>query len=386
MQRLPCHDEPGKFHFSARLLSTREEKGLYYTVLDRTWFYPESGGQPADRGMLNDTPVLDVQIQDDKIVHVTESPVGQGDDVWGVIDSARRIDHMQQHTGQHLLSALLLRDWGVPTVGFHISEEVTTIDLPRDAFTPREIEHLEEQANALIGEHHPVTSFWIDVEDLHRYKIRKEGKMEKEVRLVNIEGVDLSMCAGTHVDNTSELMLFKITGQEKIRGGQVRLSFLFGHRALRHFQRISLYMEEIRRALSLPEKECPDGVRRLLEEKAFWSREKKKTDSFLIELLSDRLAEENGYVAASLDWGDEAFLCTLGRRLLDKKMKVVALFHPALGFFCLLSDGSHPVRGWGEILLQRFGGKGGGNETLFRINNCPQDLDPELLLKEMMGR
>lgn len=385
MLKLPCHDEPGKFHFSAHVAQTREENGLFLTRLDRTWFYPESGGQPADRGMLNDIPVRDVRLSRGEVVHVTDSPVGT-DDVWGIIDSAARIDHMQQHTGQHLLSAHLLKEWGLPTVGFHISREVTTIDLPRDAFTPREISRLEENINAAIGGRHPVTSFWIDVKDLHRYKIRKEGKMEKEVRLVNIEGIDLSMCAGLHVDNTADLGLFKVTGQEKIRGGQVRLSFLFGHRAYSHFQKISLYMEEIRRALSLPEKECPDGVRRLLEEKSRWGRDKKKQEAYLIELLSEQMASEDGYVAAALDRGDEAFLCALGRKLVEKKMILVALFQPHTGFLCLLSDGTVSVRSWGETLLKRFGCQGGGNETLFRINGCPGDLRIGPLMEEVVKR
>ncbi|HPE20552.1 MAG TPA: alanyl-tRNA editing protein [Candidatus Mcinerneyibacteriales bacterium] len=385
MLKLPCHDEPGKFHFTARVVETGEDQGLYFTRLDRTWFYPESGGQPADRGMLNDLPVRDVRLSQGEVVHVTDFPV-EAKEVWGIIDSAARIDHMQQHTGQHLLSALLLKEWELPTVGFHISREVTTIDLPRDAFTPGEISRLEEHVNGAIGERRPVTSFWIDVKDLHRYKIRKQGKMEKEVRLVNIEGIDLSMCAGLHVANTADLGLFKITGQEKIRGGQVRLTFLFGHRAFSHFQKISHDMEEIRRALSLPEKECPDGVRRLLEEKSSWAREKKKQEAYLIELLSERLASEDGYVAATLDRGDEAFLCALGRKLVEKKMTLVALFQPHKGFLCLLSDGTLSVRRWGETLIARFGCQGGGNETLFRITGCPGDFRIESLMEEVFKR
>jgi hypothetical protein len=138
--------------------------------------------------------------------------------------------------------------------------------------------------------------------------------------------------------------------------------------------------------LSLPEEECPDGVRRLLEEKSGWGREKKKQETFMVELLSEKMASEDGYVAAILDRGDEAFLCALGRKLLEKGMALVILFQPRMGFLCLHSDGSVSVRSWGETLKTRFGCQGGGNETLFRINGCPEGLRPELLMKEVLKR
>jgi len=213
--------------FTARVVGSAKHGGTVY--LDRTAFYPASGGQPQDTGVLDGQRILEVIDEGDRIAHVLGGPV-RSEVVEGRIDWDRRYDHMQQHTGQHLLSAVLVELFEFQTVSFHLGSEVSTIDLATRELTARQIEAAEQGANEIVREARNVTVAFQDSDSVGG--LRKPAHRDGTLRIVIIEGLDRSACGGTHVHSTAELGPIQIRGLEKIRGN-VRIEFVCGTRALR---------------------------------------------------------------------------------------------------------------------------------------------------------
>ncbi|MEO7084851.1 MAG: DHHA1 domain-containing protein [Gemmatimonadaceae bacterium] len=198
--------------------------------VDETAFYPTSGGQPHDLGTLGGVQVVDVIDEDSRIGHVLAAKLGAAGTVNGVVDWTRRYDNMQQHTGQHLLSAVFEDLFGFKTVSVHFGDEYSTVDVETDSLSRAKLVAAEERANAIVGEARPVT---ITVEDAATaIGLRKASGRDGTLRVVNIEGVDRSACGGTHVRTTAELGPVMIRSVEKIRKA-TRVEFVCGTRALR---------------------------------------------------------------------------------------------------------------------------------------------------------
>jgi alanyl-tRNA synthetase len=227
--------------------------------LDRTAFYPTSGGQPFDTGMLGGATVIEVIDEEERIAHVLDAPIAEGD-VDGKIDWQRRFDHMQQHSGQHLLSAVLEELFKSPTVSFHLGAEVCTIEVTAASLAPRQMEQAEERCAEIVGEARPLG---ISFEDAAA-GLRKESQRSGTLRVVAIAGIDRSACGGTHVSTTAEIGPVAIRKTEKIRGN-TRLEFVCGLRALRHARADFRTLQELSRQLSVPAAETPALVAAQLE-------------------------------------------------------------------------------------------------------------------------
>lgn len=212
--------------FDARVVDTQADGLRVY--LDRTAFYPESGGQPDDAGTLNGVRVVQLVDEGEQIAHLLEQPLNDTHRVTGRIDWTRRFDHMQQHTGQHLLSAVIAARTGVATVSFHLGPDVSTIDLDVSAVTPEQAIQFECWANEAITQDDPVR-VWYD-EAATVQGLRKASQRDGLLRIVEIEGLDRSACGGTHVKSTGQLGMLAIRKIDRIRG-QVRLEFVCGRRA-----------------------------------------------------------------------------------------------------------------------------------------------------------
>lgn len=214
--------------FDARVIEAGPEGTRI--VLDQTAFYPTSGGQPFDTGMLNGVPVTAVEEdQDGRVVHLLASPLPACTEVHGVIDWPRRFDHMQQHTGQHLLSAVFESLFGFCTVSFHLGSAASTIDLDTPAVAPDELAAAERRANELVWQDLPVTLSFEDSATAE--ELRREPQREGLLRIVTISGIDRSACGGTHVRSTGQIGAILLRRTEKIRG-QTRVEFLCGGRAI----------------------------------------------------------------------------------------------------------------------------------------------------------
>jgi alanyl-tRNA synthetase len=245
------YDDAYTLRFQARVATLGEHRGRPAVELERTYFYPESGGQEADRGRLGATRVVDVQADDmDRVWHVLEArdpALRAGDEVEGEVDGARRFDHMQQHTGQHILSAALERVLSAPTLSSHLGEERSTIEVALPGTDWRAIERVEEAANRVVWEDRAVERHWTDSAGVARFALRKPPQVTGRIRIVEIPDWDVSACGGTHTRRTGEVGTIKIVGWEKVRGN-LRLEFLCGGRALRdHAWRVEALVEGARR-------------------------------------------------------------------------------------------------------------------------------------------
>jgi alanyl-tRNA synthetase len=234
-------------------------------VLDRTAFYPTSGGQPHDLGKIGDVNVLDVRDEGDEIIHIVDRKP-EGPDVHGCIHWPRRFDHMQQHTGQHLLSAMFQERHGMPTVSFHLGAEMSTIDLRGPEPTDEILEGAERAANQVIFENRPVTTRYGTAEDLAKLGVRKEVEREGILRAIEIEGADLQPCGGTHVKSTAQIGTLLVRRCTKMRQDW-RVEFVCGGRAERaarqDFQRLRAAAEK----LGCAPEELVAGVERAISER-----------------------------------------------------------------------------------------------------------------------
>lgn len=213
--------------FRAQVLETSADGSR--VILDRTAFYPTSGGQPYDLGEMEGVRVVDVLDEDDRIVHVLAGPLGEGNEPNCTVDWDRRFDHMQQHTGQHLLSAVLADLLQVQTVSFHMGAASSTIDLAASSVTREQLEQAERRANAVVQENRPVH---VDVEDAATVVgLRKATERTGLIRVVTIDSLDRSACGGTHVRSTGEIGAILLRSTDKMRGN-VRLEFVCGGRAV----------------------------------------------------------------------------------------------------------------------------------------------------------
>jgi alanyl-tRNA synthetase len=215
--------------------------------LNETAFYPTSGGQPHDIGRLGGVEVLDVIDEGERIAHVLSAPLGDETSVEGAIDWTRRFDNMQQHTGQHLLSAVFEDLFGFSTVSVHFGPDYATLDLESESITPRQIVAAELRANTVVGEARPVS---VTSEDAASARgLRKASDREGMLRIITIEGADRSACGGTHVRTTAEIGPVLIRSMEKVRKA-TRVEFVCGNRALRRARRDFESLGQIAASLS----------------------------------------------------------------------------------------------------------------------------------------
>ena len=224
------YDDAFMRQFDAKVISCQQEKKNYLVVLDQTAFYPEGGGQPADFGTLGEAKVSDVHEKDGVIVHTCSKALAVGETVHGEIDWARRFDHMQQHSGEHIVSGMLCSAFHCDNVGFHMGSDSVVIDY--NAEIPWEgVLEIEAKANQYIWENHDFVVQWPTAEELKALPYRSKKELTGAVRITSFPGADMCACCGTHVDKSGQVGLVKFIGWQKFRDG-VRLELLCGKRAL----------------------------------------------------------------------------------------------------------------------------------------------------------
>ncbi len=284
--------DPYLTRFTARVVERLTWEAQPAVVLDRTAFYPTSGGQPSDRGTLGGVSVVGVEVrpEDEAILHLLdgEPPTDQ---VAGEVDWERRFDHMQQHTGQHLLSAACERLLNADTVSFHLGAESCTIDLNRPRIPPEAMEPVEEMVNRVIWEDRPVRTRFVGPDELDGLPLRRPPKVEGPVRLVEVEGFDLNPCGGTHVAHTGEIGLMKVIRLD-YRGEETRVEFLCGGRALRDYRQKNRVLLDLSAALTVGYWELGNAVERLQQELKAARRELQTARERLLEEEAARRVQE----------------------------------------------------------------------------------------------
>lgn len=232
-------------------------------ALSVTAFYPTAGGQPNDLGTLLDSQVIDVIAENGTVWHLLDRPLSAAT-VAGTIDWARRFDHMQQHTGQHILSQAFIAAAEAETVGFHLGSASSTIDLDRVDLTPAQVATAETLANQIVFENRTVLARFVTPADLPTVRLRRQPKVSDNVRVVEIEGFDWSACGGTHVRQTGEVGLIKVSKLDR-RGPETRVEFLCGQRALADYRHKQDTVQGLMTHLTTGEDDLRAAVDRLVE-------------------------------------------------------------------------------------------------------------------------
>ena len=365
--------EPYRHVFDATVTSCRPRDGRFELLLDQTAFYPTSGGQPFDTGRLGPVHVLDVIDRDDgEIVHIVDDAVEPGTRVSGTIDWPRRFDHMQQHTGQHVLSAAYDRLFSVRTESFHLGVDASTIDLAREV-SADEIRAAEDEANRVVWENREVVIRTATADEAAALPLRKESTRTGPLRLIEIENFDLSACGGTHVARTGAIGVIATSGSEKVRGG-TRIEFLCGGRALNRFRTWRSAFAATLRHLSVSPDELAAGVERLQNE----ARQLQRTIGTLHEQLAKHEARalvERGetrgdriVVAEALEGWDAAGLKALASAAAaSQPTAAIAVFNRSTPALAVVARGQAitvDAAGVLKSLIARFGGRGGGRSDL----------------------
>jgi len=247
--------------FTCTVQSCEQDKAGWNVILDRTCFYPEGGGQPADHGILGGVKVLDVREKNGQIVHICDGALPVGASVAGCIDWERRFDHMQQHSGEHIVSGIICARYGCDNVGFHLGKDIVTIDFNHD-ISPDDLPAIEEQANAFIWSDTPINIRFLSGEALEQAEYRSKKFIPGEVRLVAFPGADCCACCGTHVNRAGQVGLVKLLSCQKFREG-VRMELLCGKRALDYLSGIWEQNLAVSRALSAKPLQTSAAVERL---------------------------------------------------------------------------------------------------------------------------
>src|SRR6266851_2783870 len=288
-ERLYYHDSR-LLEFDATVISVSErDDGQVAVILDRTAFYPTGGGQPTDTGTLGEARVVDcIDVESDGVLHMIQGSVPEiGDRVHGKIDWLRRLDHLQQHTGQHILSAAFVRLFDAPTHSFRVLEHECEIDVALDDPTDERIEQAVDLANQIIWENRPMTMRHVTSVEAANLPLRKEPSREGELRVIEIEDFDLTPCGGTHAKSTGEVGVIAVRSWERAKG-LTRIQFMAGIRALRDYRKANKTARAVAALFSAGREDSPALVARLVEE----SKKLRRRNSELEEVACRVEAEE----------------------------------------------------------------------------------------------
>ena len=358
--------------FDAAVRDIVKQGDRWIATLDRTAFYPTSGGQPFDTGTLGAATVVDVFDQEDGTVgHAIDRELERNSRVRGHVDWDRRFDHMQQHTGQHLLSAAFDKELGAKTVGFHLGTTSATIDLDKELLA----EHIaagEAVANTVLWEDRETCVTFVTASEAAKLPLRKDPTRQGDLRIIEIKGYDLSACGGTHVSRTGAIGMIAVVGFEKFKGG-TRLEFVCGRRALRAYRGLRDAVNGGVRLLSVLPEELPSAIEKLQTA----SKAQQKTH----EALHARLATHEASALAAkgqkigsvtlvaealLGW-DASGLKKLASAITSNPGMVVVLVtseSPSLVVVARSQDLALDTGTVLKALLERFGGKGGGKGSM----------------------
>ena len=344
--------------FTGTVLDCREEKGQWVVVLDRTAFYPEGGGQPADHGTLGSANVVDVREKNGEVLHFCDGKVDIGSVVQGTIDWERRFDFMQQHSGEHIVSGILCGKFGCDNVGFHIGHELVTIDFNAELSTD-DVIFVENAANRYIWEDQPIQINWPSPAELQALDYRSKKALSGAIRIVSWPEADCCACCGTHVKSSGQVGMVKLISCQKFRDG-VRIEMAAGGRALRWINQIAGQNTRVSQLLSAKPGETAAAVERLQKD---------------VYALRGRVAEleEGDFIrkAGELAGKGDVFLIE-GTMTGDSLRKLCGMVKEKCGGRCAVFAGSDGIyqyaggqdgadlRGLAKELNTKLNGRGGG--------------------------
>jgi alanyl-tRNA synthetase len=392
-ERLYYHDAY-TMHFSATVLERLTMNGRPAVVLDRTYFYPSGGGQPFDTGVLNAIQVIEVlpRSEDRAVIHVLNEPL-QDDAVTGVVNWSRRFDHMQHHTGQHILTQAFVQVAHANTVSFHLSPDSVTIDLDVTILSQEQLASVEDLANQIIWDNRPVTTAWRQADDQEGVRVRRLPKQSLTggLRIIDIEGFDVTACGGTHVARTGEIGIIKVLKTER-RGNKTRVEFRCGMRALRDFRDKTSVSNLLSASLNCRLSEIPDAINRLKADLKTTQAALKGATNRLLDLEAARLlskAPQRGHLTIITEtYGnrDVGEVKQLAAKLVEQPGVVALLGVAGPQAVLCFARSQNLDNDMGMLLretLAKFGGRGGGQPEFAQGGGVP--LDKETLQSALVS-
>ena len=388
MKELFYYQDSMMREFSADVVRTGTDDLGNYVVLSNTAFYPTGGGQPHDTGWIDSHEVVNVEKVGEEIRHYINGNVeGITGTVTGKLDWARRFDHMQQHTGQHILTAAFVELFGYQTVSFHLGSELVAIDLNTTEVTAEQLAAAEKRANDIILENRPIETKWITKEELAQYNLRKDVTVDDDIRLVIIPDYDYNGCGGTHPTSTGQVQMIKVMETEKMKSN-IRVHFVCGDRVRAQLAMRKSVLTDVARQLSVPEREAGSALAKIMQTA-------KQTEKALSEARDTLLAYEakdlagQGEIVISKVYENRTIqeLQKLARFIVTANPQAVALLvadnTDKLQFVAARGvDVAVSMKEISGKVLPLINGKGGGNDALIQ-GGGEKGITPEDLLEEM---
>jgi alanyl-tRNA synthetase len=370
--------------FESQVTACVAVRDCFEVSLAATAFYPTGGGQPNDRGELGGRRVLDViEREESGIVHVLDGPLEPGTSVSGVVDWPRRFDHMQQHSGQHMLSAAFEAVCRARTESFHLGSETSTIDLNR-VVSAAEIAEAEDEVNRVVWSDREVRVCFAAKDEAATLALRKESAREGTLRLIEVDGFDRSACGGTHVSRTGAVGVIAVTSWEKFKGG-TRVEFLCGGRALRRIRAWREVFSATSRVLSvLPDGLAPAIERLQAENKGMGRTVREMQEQLAVHKAAELVsAAERGpegslvLVRALAGWDATGLkaIATAAAASPGVRVVVISASCPALVVVARAADSTVDASVVLRALVARFGGKGGGKPEFAQGGGLEGDID-----------
>jgi alanyl-tRNA synthetase len=373
--------------FTAKVIKEATDEHGVYVVLDKTAFYPTGGGQPCDKGRLNEVLVGPVEEVDGEIRHYLHDSLtlGKGTEVEGVIQWTRRFDHMQQHAGQHILSAAFAELYNIDTISFHLGNELLTIDLDVEALDEEVVRDAELLANRIIFENRTIEPRFVDADELATLPLRKAPTVQDNIRIVIIDNFDYNGCGGTHPLQTGEVGQIKVISWERHKQ-KVRLTFVCGHRALHEMTKKQSLLAQSARVLKCNEKDVPTKIENLLQTQKELEKALQVANESLLEIEAQELVRshstniiENVFKQRSMQE-----LQQLAMKITNEHPEAIVLFitEDSERLQLLCACGKQVTQSMNDIVkevLPLIDGKGGGNKTTARGGGYAKISSNELL-------
>lgn len=350
--------------FEGKVLTCEKKGENFEVILDQSCFFPEEGGQSPDKGYLEDAKVLDVQIVKNTIIHTVDKPLEEGIMVKGEIDWKHRFSNMQQHSGEHIFSGLVYKNYGYSNVGFHLSDQIVTMDFD-GPLSLEQVEELEWKVNEAISENGKVKAWYPEKEELAKLEYRSKKKLEGAIRIVEIEGYDRCACCAPHVARTGEIGGFKIQSLQNYKAG-VRISYLCGFRALREARKKAKIISELSGILTTNQELLADSVTKLKNQTQSLKMQYNHAKQELMEKAVSEIPDEEKHVILFEKDVDTSVARTVVNRLVEKHDGVSAVFVGSEdnGYTFLIGSKSVDCREIAKLFREQFHASGGGSEAM----------------------
>jgi alanyl-tRNA synthetase len=378
MTRKIFYENEEQLEFDAKIIEQIQDGKYWKIVLDQTCFYPEGGGQPADKGTIEGKKVLNVKKEEDNIYHFLKEKIEQTK-VHCKVDHNWRYDYMQQHTGQHIISGALMKIGNYPTVSVHQGESATTIEIDAPDIPKNDIFKVEELSNEIINLNIPISSHFTDLEGLKHFTLRRPTKATENIRIIQIEDFDTVACGGVHFTRTGKVGLIKWEGMEKIRG-RIRLSWKIGNRAIMDYHEKMEIINNLNVIFSSQQHQLIERIQKLQENQFQITGEKMELENQLSEAIKDKLKTQTETINSnnqSINLIYKEFnnfnpniLKKVMEKLLESENTFILFFnHLENRFNWIIAHSmnlSLPIPKQIQELLSHINGKGGGKPPIWQ--------------------